>query len=154
MRFLRLATAALLAIGCKRSPAPVADKATPDASQQEWYNQTTAQVSALSREAERLFRSGKPDEAARLIGQAQVMTTHLLETPRPTVAALEAASDVDQLYGNMLLANRHYGAARMFFQKNVARWKYRTPQTGEAIRRQRLAQAGIAECDRLLGLNR
>jgi hypothetical protein len=48
----------------------------------------------------------------------------------------------------MLLANRHYGWARMFFQKNAARWKTWTPATDDTERRRKAAEAGIAECDR------
>jgi hypothetical protein len=63
---------------------------------------------------------------------------------------MEAASDLDQLYGRMLLANHHYGWARLLFQKNLARWKNWTPQTPETARRSKLAASAIAECDRRL----
>jgi hypothetical protein len=61
---------------------------------------------------------------------------------------MEAASDLDDLYGRMLLANRHYGWARMFFQKNAARWRTWTPATEDTERRRKVAEARIAECDR------
>lgn len=72
----------------------------------------------------------------------------LLAVPRPTLAAMEAASDLDDLYGRMLLANRHYGWARLLFQKNLARWKNWNPQTEESGRRRKLAESRMAECDR------
>jgi hypothetical protein len=52
----------------------------------------------------------------------------------------------------MLLANRHYGWARLQFQKNVARWKHWMPQTKETARRLKQAESAIAECDRRLDL--
>ena len=44
---------------------------------------------------------------------------------------METVSDLDQLYGQMLLANRNYGWARLVFQKNRARWKTWKPATSE-----------------------
>jgi hypothetical protein len=72
----------------------------------------------------------------------------LLSVPRPTLEAAEAASDLDQLYGRMLLSNRHYGWARLMFQKNLARWKHWQPQTPETSRRFQQAVSAIAECDK------
>ena len=76
--------------------------------------------------------------------------TRLLSVPRPTLAAVEAASGLDDLYGRMLLSNRHYGWARLLFQKNLARWTNWQPQTAETVRRRKLAESQIAECDRLM----
>jgi hypothetical protein len=61
---------------------------------------------------------------------------------------MEASSDLDDLYGRMLLSNKHYVWAQTFFQKNSARWKYWQPQTPDTDRRLKQAQAAIAECDR------
>ena len=104
----------------------------------------------MNREAESLFRSGKRDQAAATIQKAEPLMNRLVSVPRPTLAATEAASDLDQLYGRMLLSNRHYGWARLQFQKNLARWKYWRPQTPETARRFKQAQDAIAECDRHL----
>jgi len=73
--------------------------------------------------------------------------SRVLSVSQPTIAAMEVSSDLDDLYGRMLLANRHYGWARLLFQKNLARWKNWTPQTPETARRMKLAQSRIAECD-------
>jgi hypothetical protein len=70
---------------------------------------------------------------------------------QPTLAAAEAASDLDDLYGRMLLSNRHYEWAEFLFQKNRSRWKNWNPQTPETARRQKQAEAGIEECDRYIG---
>jgi hypothetical protein len=61
---------------------------------------------------------------------------------------MEAASDLDDLYGRMLLSNRHYEWAQFQFQKNLARWKYWKPQTPDTARRMEAAETAIAECDR------
>ena len=49
--------------------------------------------------------------------------------PKPTFAAAEAASDLDQFYGQMLFSNRNYCWARLLSLSNVARWKCWAPQT-------------------------
>jgi hypothetical protein len=75
----------------------------------------------------------------------------LLDVRQPTLGAAEAASDLDDLYGRMLLSNRHYEWAEFLFQKNRSRWKNWNPQTPETARRQKQAEAGIEECDRHIG---
>jgi hypothetical protein len=37
------------------------------------------------------------------------------------------------------------------FQKNVARWKLWQPASEETQRRLKIAQAGVAECDKHIG---
>jgi hypothetical protein len=137
----------LLLAGCASSPAPV-ESVKRDPVNEVWYRDATAQLSALDREAENLFQRGQPDDAAKRIQQGETLAARLLSVPRPTLRATEAASDLDQLYGRMLLSNRRYGWARLEFQKNLARWKHWLPETPETKRRIRLAQAAIAECDR------
>jgi hypothetical protein len=105
----------------------------------------------MNRQAEARLREGKSDPAAALITQGQPLSLRLLAAPHPTLAAVEAASDLDQLYATMLLGNKNYGWARLAFQKNVSRWKYWKPQTPDTARRLKSAQDGIAECDRRLG---
>jgi hypothetical protein len=105
----------------------------------------------MNRDAEVLLKGGKPDDAATVITKAQPLAARLLTAPRPTLPAMEAASDVEQLYANMLLANKNYGWARLSYQKNLSRWKNWRPQTEETARRLKQAQDGIAECDRRMG---
>ena len=102
----------------------------------------------MNHEAVSSFESGKSDQAAALIEKGQPLMKRLLSVPRPTLEATEAASDLDDLYGRMLLANRHYGWARLLFQKNLARWKHWQPRTPDSARRQQQAEDAIAECDR------
>ena len=148
MRPSLLAAVALLA-GCSTAPAPVAPP-KPDATKQEWYAQAVAQLANLNLEAERLFERGQADAAAAAITRGQPLASRLLSVPQPSLPATEAAADLDDLYGRMLLSNRHYGWARLAFQKNLARWKNWMPQTAESARRMQRAADQIADCDRRL----
>jgi hypothetical protein len=142
--------AALVLAACSPPPAPVA-KARPDPVAEPWYGQTVAQLAGMNRQAAKLLESGKTDQAAALVTAGQSLETRLLSPAHPTLPAMEAASDLDQLYGRMLLANRRYGWARLTFQKNLIRWKNWKPQTPGTLRRLKQAQSEIAECDRQLG---
>jgi hypothetical protein len=139
---LVLAAAGFLT-ACESRPVEPAD-----ATQAAWYARTVKQVAAINREAESDFENGKPDQAAALIQEAQPLVARLLAVRHPNLAANEVASDLDQLYGKMLLSNRHWGWARLQFQKNLSRWKHWTPQTPDTQRRLKEAEAGMAECDR------
>ena len=141
---------ALFLAACAPAPAPV-PKPPPDPTAEAWYGPVTAQLAAMNREAAALLRASKSDPAAALITQGQPLSLRLLAAPRPTLAAMEAASDLDHLYATMLLANKNYGWARLAFQKNVSRWTNWRPQTPDTARRLKAAQDGIAECDRRLG---
>lgn len=147
---LALISLALL-VGCSTPSAP-AKASTHDMTEEAWYGRSVGELEALNRDAESAFRGGKSDRAAALIQQGEPIRDRILSTPRPTTAAAEAASDMDDLYGRMLLANRHYGWARLLFQKNLARWKHWTPRTPESARRLQQAESEIAECDRRLAL--
>ena len=144
---MRLAAlvAVLLLAGCGAPPPPA--KAV-DPTTEAWYRQTVAELAAANREAEADLAVGKRDEAAAAIVRGQGMEKRLLSVSRPTLAAEEAVSDLERLYGRMLLSNRHYGWARLAFQKNLARWRHWVPETPDTIRRREQAEADIAECDR------
>jgi hypothetical protein len=137
----------LLAIACGHSSAP-REQAPQTPTSQPWYGQTLGELVDLNRRAQEFFRQGKGDQAAALIEKGEALSNRLLSVSKPTLEAYEAASDLDQLYGEMLLSNRNYGWARLLFQKNLARWRHREPQTPEIARRLKLAQDAIAECDR------
>jgi hypothetical protein len=140
----------VLLTGCGSSPAPVAVVQANQTKSVE-YRDAVARLAAMNREAEAAFRSGKGDDAAKIMELEKPLVTRVLSPAQPTVEAMEAASDLDQLYGTMLLKNRHYGWARILFQGNLARWKHWRPVTEESTRRLKEAQAGIDECDRHLG---
>ena len=142
MRLLVILAAAFLA-SCEQTPLP-----PRDATKEPWYRDAVEQLTAMNREADSAFAAGKSDEAAALIEKGQPLVARLLAVPNPTLEAALAASDVDDLYGRMLLSNRHYGWARLLFQKNLSRWKHWQPQTPETARRLQQAESAIAECDR------
>ncbi len=139
-----IATAILA--GCS---APVPSK-TPalDTTSEPWYGKAVEQLQAMNRKTRDLLVQHKADEAASVITAAEPWAGRVVSVPHPTLAAMEAASDLDELYGRMLFDNRNYGWARMMFQKNLARWKTWKPQTGETLRHLQAAETEIAECDR------
>jgi hypothetical protein len=142
MRLLVILAAAFLA-GCEQAPAP-----PRDATKEPWYRETLEQLTAMNREADNAFAAGKSDQASALIEKGQPLVARLLSIPNPTLEAAIGASDLDDLYGRMLLSNRHYGWARLLFQKNLSRWKHWQPQTPETARLLKQAESAIAECDR------
>lgn len=134
---------ALLLTACGPSPGP-----PPDVTKEAWYRQAVGQLAAAAHTADEAFAKGKPDDAAALIEKAEPLESQVLAVPRPTLAAMEAASDLDDLYGRMLLSNGHYEWAMFLFQKCSARWKYWQPHTASTARRLKLAEDEIAECNR------
>jgi hypothetical protein len=145
VRTIFLAGLALCSCGPAPPPSPPVHR---DQTKEPWYSRTVEQLAARNREAESLLKNGKPDAAAALIQSGEQLASRLLSVPRPTLAAMEGASDLDELYGRMLLSNRNYGWARLFFQKNLVRWKNWRPQTPDTASRLKEAQSEIAECDR------
>jgi hypothetical protein len=145
---LVIALAALL-FSCAPSPPPQT-QAAPDLTAEAWYTTATTQLAAIAGEAAAHFKAGRFDETAAAITRGQPLQARLLEATRPTLGAMEAASDLDELYGRMLLHNGNVGYARSTFQKNVVRWKVWKPQTPETERRLKAAIDAVAECDRRL----
>jgi hypothetical protein len=139
--------AGLALVGCGPAPPPVTST-NADATQEAWYGKAVGQLAAMDRQAKSLLERGKADEAAAIITDGEQWVNRLLAVPRPTLGAMEAASDLDELYGRMLLMNHNYGWARIMFQKNLARWKTWQPQTEDTERRRKAADAEIAECDK------
>jgi hypothetical protein len=137
---------AVLLTACAPAPEPV--HVQKDPTTEPWYADTLKQLADMNTRANKLFEGGKPDDASALILQAEPLSTKLLAVPQPTLAAMAAAADLDELYGRMLMSNHNYGWARMFFQKNLARWKHWTPQTPDTTARVQQAEKEIADCDR------
>lgn len=146
MRPVVVIAAAMLA-GCAPAPKP-ARSSQADLTQEAWYGKAVEQLTSMDRQAEDLFARNKGDEAAAMITAGEPWATRLLAVPHPTLDAMKAAYDLDDLYGRMLFANRNYGWARMMFQKNLARWRTWKPQTEETSRYVTVTEAAIAECDR------
>lgn len=111
------------------------------------YLATIEQLTTLNAAASGHMLAGRRQEAAALVTEGQPLAKELLSVSRPNLAAMEAVSDLDQIYGDLLLANRHTLYARQLFQRNVARWKHWKPQTEDTLRRLREAEDSIARCD-------
>ena len=148
MRLTVVIVGALLA-GCAPPPKAV-ETPRPDPTTDASYAQAVGELAALASEAEGLLAKGKSDGAATVITRGQPLIPKVLAAPHPTLAAMEAASDLDQLYGRMLLANKNYGWARLQFQKNRSRWVNWRPQTKETARRKKQAEMALTECDQAL----
>jgi hypothetical protein len=144
VRFPVLLAAALLT-GCASKPAL---PSTSDPTTEPWYGQTVEQLAGINRDAESAFQNHKPDQAAALIEKGKPLMKRILDVRQPTLAAAEAASDLDDLYGRMLLSNRHYEWAEILFQQNRSRWKNWPTPTPGTTRHLRQAEAAIEECDR------
>lgn len=132
------------------APTPAGAKPKPDPTTTADYAEAVKRLTALDRTAEDAFKHGRSKEAADAINQGQPYQGFVLAAPHPTLAAMQAASDLDDLYARMLLAGHRDGWARMFYQKNLARWRTWRPESPESAKRLRQAQDGIAECDRRL----
>jgi hypothetical protein len=134
---------------CTPPPQPV-EQPKPDPTAEAWYGPAVEQLMTMARDAEAAYQAGRKQDASKIITDSQPLANRLLAAPHPTLAAVEAASDLDDLYGRMLMADKRYGWARLQFQKNVTRWKYWQPRSEESARRLKQAQNAIAECDRKL----
>jgi ABC-type branched-subunit amino acid transport system substrate-binding protein len=146
MRLAAILAAVVLGCSCAPAPAPVEPPKDPTADAS--YGKTVDQLAALTKQAEALVTAGHPDEASPIVQHAQSLQARLLSAPRPTLPAMEAASDLDDLYGRMLMANKQYGWARDFFQKNAVRWKAWKPQTPETEKRKSDALKLVGECEK------
>lgn len=127
----------------RSTPAPDHDPTT-----ESWYGKASGELTGISREAWDAYRAGKSDDAGKLVERGEEVASRLLAVPRPTLSVAEATSDLDELYGRMLFGNKHYGWARLQFQKNLARWKRWKPETEDTQKRLKNAQSEIDECDR------
>jgi len=139
---------AILATVLLASCGPSATPTSADPTRESWYAQDTAKLVQIAKQAQAAFESGKFDEASALIEKAQPIEKRLVSVAHPTLEAAEAASDLDDLYGRMLLKNHHYGWARLMFQKSLNRWKHWSPQTEETKQRYQKAASEIDACDR------
>jgi hypothetical protein len=143
-----IAGIAWLFLAACATPPPPAEQAKSDPAREAAYAAAVEQLAALNRQAEDQLKRGRRDDAAAAISRGLPLEARLLAASRPTLAAMEAVSDLDDLYARMLLSNGHEVWARSFYEKNAARWKLWQPQTEDTARRLSRAQAGIAECDR------
>ncbi|MFO7634861.1 MAG: hypothetical protein R6W76_20095 [Caldilinea sp.] len=125
-----------------------------DPTRQPEYLAGIDRLAALNTEARAHFAAGRRSQAAALVTEGKDIAKELLEVSRPNLAAMEAVADRDEIYADLLFANRHFAHARQMHQRNVARWKHWLPQTDETRRRLGLAEAAIQRCDQALAAER
>src|SRR5580704_3036851 len=88
-----------LLTGCGQ-PGPSAQPvAHADETKSAAYRETVAQLVAMNREAEADYKAGKSDLAAKIMEEEKPLVSRVLSPPQPSLEAVEAASDLDQLYG-------------------------------------------------------
>ncbi len=144
-------------IGCGPAPqngppetAVSPPKPAVDETAKPWYAQSAGELAAINARIRALIDAGRFRDASAAISETQPLADKLLSVPRPTLEAMVAASDHDELYGRMLLHDGRVGWARMTFQKNLVRWRNWKPRTAETEARARAAADAVAECDRRL----
>lgn len=150
IRLILVVAVALVLAGCT-SQAPLPDRPDePEGTKSPAYALTIRQLTDLNVKAAELVRQGDRTQAAALVKDGQPLARQLLRARKPTLEAMEAVSDLDHIYGTLLLENGHYIWARQFFQTNVARWKNWAPRTDETARRLAQAEKAVARCDELM----
>lgn len=138
-----------LALASCSAPPPAPKKAADPTTESAYTGAVTA-LEQLNREAAAELAKGRRPEAGALIERGEAPAKTLLAAPHPSLAALQAVSDRDQMYAEMLMANRHWTHARQMLLKNALRWRHWQPQTPDSERRRLAAEQAIAECDRNL----
>lgn len=150
MRLL-LFSLAVLTVACSQAPPPQSqakDQPAPDLTVLPWYAQSTDELAAFNHRAADLLQAGQFEQASAIVTQSQPLADKLLAASHPTLAAMEAAADHDDLSGRLYIHNQRWGWARMTFQKNLIRWKAWKPQTPETAARIKAASEAVAECDK------
>ena len=146
IRFLPL----FLMLSACQGPQAVTPAVPKDPTTSPKYRADETRLSEMAKEAAALLKAGKRDPAADVIVKGEELAARLLAVSKPTLAATQSASDLDQLYGDMLFSNKRYGWARIQYQKNLARWRFWQPQDDETARRIAETRKRIADCDKHL----
>lgn len=142
--------AASLSCGVPETRRPSSAKPLTDPTRQPEYRAAIERLHTLNTEARQHYAAGRRKEAAALVNEGEEYSKQLLAANRPSLSAMEAVSDRDALYADMLFANRHFGHARQMYQRNVARWKHWRPQTDASRQRLADAEAAISRCDQAI----
>ena len=95
------------------------------------------------------LKASLQDEAAAIVQSSLTLRDKLISVPRPTLEAMEAVSDLDRIYGRLLISNGYFGEARLLLQKNITRWRTWKPQTPETERRLKQANDDVVHLYRL-----
>lgn len=108
-----------------------------------------AELENANRAARELFDKGDRTAAGDIVGRTDAMAIALIGgDPSPSIEILRAVSDHDELYGRLLMANRHWGHARHILAKIENRWRLWQPQDDESRQRRAGALALMLECEK------
>jgi len=105
-------------------------------------------LSKLNRAGRLFFEAGDRESAGNCIQRAQPIVSAILKVSRPSLYAYHLASDHDELYGDMLAGNRHWGDARALYQNNVMRFRDWNPSSDYTKRRLEAARKKVAFCEK------
>lgn len=105
-------------------------------------------VSKLTRAGRLFFEAGDRENAGVCVQRAQPIVLQILRVPRPSLFAYHLAADHDELYGDMLAGNRHWGDARALYQNNVMRFRDWNPASDYTRRRLDEARRKVAFCEK------
>lgn len=105
-------------------------------------------LNQLNRAGRLFFEAGNMDAAGNCVQRAKPIVAVLLQLPEPSLYAMHLAADYDNLYGDMLFRNHHWGNAREFFQNNVMRFRNWNPPNDYTKQRVEEARRKVAECEK------
>lgn len=107
-----------------------------------------AELENANRAARELFDKGDRAAAGEIVGRTEAMAIALIGgDPSPSIEIMRAVSDHDELYGRLLMANRHWGHARHILAKIENRWRLWQPQDDESRKRRSGAITLMRECE-------
>ncbi|BDC52662.1 hypothetical protein F183_A49770 [Bryobacterales bacterium F-183] len=105
-------------------------------------------LNQLNRAGRLFFDAGNLEAAGACVQRAKPIVAVLLQLPEPSLYAMHLAAEYDNLYGDMLFKNRHWGNAREFFQNNVMRFRSWDPPNEYTKGRLEEARRKVAECEK------
>jgi tetratricopeptide (TPR) repeat protein len=105
-------------------------------------------LAKLNRAGRLFFEAGDRDSAGKCIQKATPQVNAILQVPQPSLLAYHLAADHDELYGDMLFGNRHWGDARNLYQNNVMRFKNWNPPNDYTRKRLELARKKVLDCEK------
>lgn len=112
------------------------------------YSVRANMLNQLNRAGRLFFEAGNLEAAGACVQRAKPIVAVLLQLPEPSLYTMHLAAEYDNLYGDMLFRNRHWGNAREFFQNNVMRFRNWNPPNDYTKQRLDEARRKVAECEK------
>jgi tetratricopeptide (TPR) repeat protein len=105
-------------------------------------------IGKLNQAGRLFFEAGDRKSAGECVTRAQPLVAAIMKITHPSLYAFHLASDHDDLYGDMLFANRHWGDAREFYQNSVIRFKNWDPPNDYTRKRLQQAKNKVLACEK------